>query len=70
MTRLGMTAFDARRIVARLRPVTRGEQALRARPCVKAVDRHTAVLAASQNAKAQTVTCDCVIAPSEVPPTP
>ena len=58
------------RIVARLRPVTRGEQASRAQPCVKAVDAKTVVLAAFEDEVAQTLTCSRVIAPSEVYPSP
>ena len=56
------------RIVARLRPLTRGEQASRAQPCVRALHARTVVLAASETEEAQTLTCHRVIAPSEVYP--
>ena len=56
--------LDAYRILARLRPMTRGEQVMHAQPCVKATDGHTVVLAGSENQDAA-VTCNRVIGPSE-----
>ena len=52
-----MVSLHAYRIVARLRPITRGEQASRAQHCVRAVDGHKVVLATSENAEAKTLAC-------------
>ena len=54
------------RIIARLRPLARGEQAQGMQQHVEAADERTLVLPGTGDQKHQILTCNRVIAPSEV----
>ena len=63
-----LTGFMApHRVIARLRPLSRSELAQRRQPSARAMDARTLALAACGDKPAQTMACDRVIAPSEVP---